>query len=96
MDIEIKSLSEEDRKEAEALRSIRDVLMGLYLSKRLAKPEDKVELAFIRFLGRGFVDRYKAHEEKLKRVAIEYGAKPGNKVRFVDGSCGKTVAKIFV
>lgn len=96
MDIEIKSLSEEDRKEAVALRRIRDVLMGLYYRKRLTKTEDKGELAFIRFLGRGFVDLYKVQEEKLKRIAIEHGAKPGDKVRFVDGSCESTVAKIFI
>lgn len=96
MYIEIKSLSEEDRKEAVKLHRIRDVLIGLYNRKRLTKPENKVELAFIRFLGRGFVDLYKAQEEKLKRIAIELGAKPGDKVRFVDGSCRRTVAKIFI
>lgn len=96
MDIEIKSLSEEDRKEAVALRRIRDVLMGLYLRKRLTKPEDNAELAFIRFLGKGFVERYRTQEEKLKRIAIDHGAKPGDKVRFVDDSCSRTVAKIFI
>ena len=78
MDIEIKSLSEEEREEAVKLHRIRDVLIGLSR------------------LGSSFVDRYRTQEEKLKRVAIDHGAKPGDKVSFVDDSCGRTIAKIFI
>lgn len=96
MDIDIKSLSEESRREAAKLRRIRGVLLELFRRKKLTKPEEKVELSLICFLGRGLADRYRIQEEKLKRIAIDHGAKPGDKVRFVDDSCGRTVAKIFI